>query len=225
MVRSLAMPSSPVPLEVARRTMRLRACFEPMFIGSNKWGNDEGIRSFLTALCWRLVPIIGRCDYAVQAHAFHSQIDGAIMRAQQNSIEETNVRKCYAWLLSLNALAMCAMSALGQDYPSKPTRIYPAGAGGGVDFAARLLAQGLSSSLGQPVVVENRGGSAVVAAEPVAKSAPDGYTLIFYGSGFWLTPFMRDKTPYDPVKDFAPISLTNRSPNVLVVHPSLPVKN
>ena len=111
-----------------------------------------------------------------------------------------------------------------QDYPSRTVRVVTAAPGGGVDFAARLIAQGLTGSLGQPVVVENRGGNAVLAADPVAKSPPDGYTLLFYGSGVWLTPFMRDNTPYDPVRDFAPVSLTNRSPNVLVVHPSLPVK-
>ena len=115
--------------------------------------------------------------------------------------------------------------AFGQEYPNKTIRVFTAAPGGGVDFAARLIAQGLTSGLGQPVVVENRGGNAILAAEPVAKSPPDGYTLIFYGSGFWLTPFMRDNTPYDPVRDFAPISLTNSSPNVLVVHPSLPVKS
>ncbi len=118
-----------------------------------------------------------------------------------------------------------ACTASAQDYPTRTIRILTAAAGGGVDFAARLIAQGLTTSFGQPVVVENRGGSALVAADPVLKAAPDGYTLIFYGSGLWLTPFMRDKSPYDPVRDFAPISLTNRSPNVLVVHPALPVKS
>jgi tripartite-type tricarboxylate transporter receptor subunit TctC len=118
-----------------------------------------------------------------------------------------------------------AGTVYAQDFPNRTVRIYTAAAGGGVDFAARLIAQGLTASLGQPVVVENRGGNALVAAEPVMKAPPDGHTLIFYGSGFWLTPFMRDKTPYDPVRDFAPVSLTNRSPNVLVVHPSLPVKS
>jgi tripartite-type tricarboxylate transporter receptor subunit TctC len=123
------------------------------------------------------------------------------------------------------ACALVAMQSLAQDYPVKPIRILTAAPGGGVDFAARQIAQGLAAAFGQQVIVENHGGNAIFAADPVAKSAPDGYTLLFYGSGMWLTPFMRDKTPYDPQKDFAPVSLTNRSPNVLVVHPSLPVKN
>ena len=126
-------------------------------------------------------------------------------------------------IFSAAALALFAAAASGDDYPNRPIRILTAGAGGGVDFGARLIAQGLSKSLGQPVVVENRGGSALLVAEPIAKAPPDGYNLLFYGSALWLTPFMRETTPYDPLGDFAPISLTNRSPNVLVVHPSLPV--
>jgi tripartite-type tricarboxylate transporter receptor subunit TctC len=112
-----------------------------------------------------------------------------------------------------------------QNYPVKPVRIVTAAAGGGVDFAARLIAQGISAPLGQPVVVENRGGSGNIAAELVAKAPPDGYTVILYGSGFWLTPLMLDNAPYDVVRDFLPIVLTNRAPNILVVNPSLPVKS
>ena len=130
-------------------------------------------------------------------------------------------------VVAVSSVVLCALSALpagAQNYPTKPVRMITAAAGGGVDFAARQIAAGLSEVFGQQVIVENRGGSALTAAEPVARSAPDGYTLLFYGSALWLTPFMRESTPYDPVRDFAPISLTNRSPNVLVVHPSLPVK-
>ena len=93
-----------------------------------------------------------------------------------------------------------------------------------MDFAARLIAQGISAPLGQQVVVENRGGSAGVAAELVAKSPPDGHTLLMYGSGFWMTPLLQDNARYDPVRDFLPVALTSTAPNVLVINPVLPVK-
>jgi tripartite-type tricarboxylate transporter receptor subunit TctC len=124
------------------------------------------------------------------------------------------------------ALVLCfAGPVCAQNYPTKPIRIVTAAAGGGVDFATRLIATGITGPLGQPVVVDNRGGSAVIAAEQVAHAPADGYTLLLYGSGFWLTPLMRDDSPYDAVRDFVPIVLTNRSPNILVVNPALPVKS
>ena len=112
----------------------------------------------------------------------------------------------------------------GQDYPNKPVRMVTSAAGGGADLMARLIAQGLTVGLGQQVVVENRGGVATIAAQVVAKAPPDGYTLLFYGSSFWLLPFL-ENTPYDPVRDFSPITWAVSLPNVLVVHPSLPVKS
>jgi tripartite-type tricarboxylate transporter receptor subunit TctC len=112
-----------------------------------------------------------------------------------------------------------------QEYPSKPIRIIAASAGSSGDFAARLIAQGISGSLGQQIIVENRGGSVVVSGELVAKAAPDGYTLLFMPSSLWLLPFMQDNVPYDPVRDFAPITLSGRTPAILVVHPSLRVKS
>lgn len=114
--------------------------------------------------------------------------------------------------------------AWGQAYPSKFVRIVTAEAGGGNDFAARVIAQELSKTLGQQVIVENRGGAGgAIAAEYVAKSPPDGYTLLLYSSSIWVIPLLRDNTPYDPVRDFAPITLAASSPNTVVVHPSLPV--
>lgn len=114
---------------------------------------------------------------------------------------------------------------MAQEFPSKTLRLITASPGGGTDFAARLIATRLSPALGQQVVVENRGGSGIVAGEQLAKAPADGHTLLLYGSGIWLLPFMRDRMPFDPVKDFAPVSITNSSPNALVVHPSLPVKS
>lgn len=96
--------------------------------------------------------------------------------------------------------------------------------GSGTDFVARMLATGMGSNLGRPVVVENRGGG-IVAVEAVLKAPADGHTLLLYGTSLWLAPFMRENTAYDPVADFAPVTLAALSPNLLVVHPALPVEN
>ena len=112
----------------------------------------------------------------------------------------------------------------GQGYPSKVIRIVTLEAGGGNDLISRVIAQALPQSVGQQVVVENRPGEGI-AADYVAKAPPDGYTLLVGGSIVWLGPFVYESLTYDPVKDFAPISLTNRSFNLIVVHPSLPVKS
>jgi len=110
----------------------------------------------------------------------------------------------------------------GQDYPSKPIRIFTSTAGGGTDFATRIVAQGLTGPLGQPVIVENR--VAIISIETVSKAAPDGYTLLFAGGTLWIVPLLQN-VPYDTVRDFSPITFTGRSPAVLLVHPSLPVKS
>jgi tripartite-type tricarboxylate transporter receptor subunit TctC len=114
--------------------------------------------------------------------------------------------------------------ANAQEFPSKTVRIVASEAGGGGDFIARLLAVGLTSAFGQQVIVENRGGG-VVAGDVVARSAPDGYTLLLYGNTLWLLPLMRKQVPYDPQRDFVPVTLAGRAGNVLAVHPSLPVKS
>ena len=113
----------------------------------------------------------------------------------------------------------------GQDFPHRPIRIYTTAPGGGSDFSARIIAQTLPASLGQPVIVENRGGSVTIAATEVMKAPPDGHSLLLYGSTLWLLPYLHDKVPYDPLRDFLPVTMTNRAPNVLVVHASLPVKS
>ena len=112
--------------------------------------------------------------------------------------------------------------ARGENYPSRPIRLLTAELGGGSDLAARLVAQGLAERLGQQIVVDNRVGG-VILAEVAAKAAPDGYTLLLYSGTLWVLPFMQEKLPYDPVRDFAPITLVGTSPAVLVVHPSVPV--
>ena len=117
----------------------------------------------------------------------------------------------------------CSAAYAQATYPSKIIRIVASAAGGSTDFSARIIAQGLTNSFGQQVIVDNR--SAIIAPQVVAKSPADGYTLAIFSGQAWLLPFLQDNVPYDPVKDFASISVTDRSPTVLVVHPSLPVKS
>ena len=108
-----------------------------------------------------------------------------------------------------------------QSYPSKPIRIVTSPAGGGNDFPARLIARAISGPLGQQVIVDNR--PTVLIADIVAKAPPDGHTLLVTGSAHWIGPLV-EKVTYDAIKDFAPITLIDRSPSVLVVHPSRPLK-
>ncbi len=113
------------------------------------------------------------------------------------------------------------------DYPNKPVRfISPFSAGGGTDTVSRALAQRLSEQTGRPFIVDNRGGAeGVIGTDMGAKAPPDGYTLVVANLGtFCLTPNLR-KVPYDPLRDFAPVTLTTTSGTVLVVNPSLPVRS
>jgi tripartite-type tricarboxylate transporter receptor subunit TctC len=112
--------------------------------------------------------------------------------------------------------------AFADSYPSKSIRIITAEAGGGSDFASRLVAPALASGLGQQVLVDNRIG--LIAPQVVSKAPPDGYTLLLLGAALWLPPFMRDNVPYQ-VSDFLPVSLLTKAPNILVVHPQLPVRS
>jgi tripartite-type tricarboxylate transporter receptor subunit TctC len=121
---------------------------------------------------------------------------------------------------------LAAGPAGGEAYPSKPIRMLAPEPGGGNEIAGRMIARALSEALGQPLVVENRGAaSGVIAGEIVAKANPDGYTLLYYGSTIWLLPFLREKVPFDPLRDFAPISLATTAPFFLFAHPSVPAKN
>jgi tripartite-type tricarboxylate transporter receptor subunit TctC len=116
-------------------------------------------------------------------------------------------------------------TAFAQPYPKGPVRvILPFPAGGGVDAAGRILAQALGESLGKPFLIENRGGAnGNIGTEAAAKSVADGHVLLFTGAGFVTNPSLYKKVPYDPVKDFEPVSLMALGPNILVVHPSLAV--
>jgi len=124
---------------------------------------------------------------------------------------------------ALVALAIVSAPALAQTYPNKPVRIVTAAVGGGIDLTARVLAHGLTERLGQQFIVDNRGGTNV-APQTVAKGNPDGYTLLAHNNTVWIAPIL-DDVPYDQEKELAPITLTSRAPNVLVIHPSLGVNS
>jgi tripartite-type tricarboxylate transporter receptor subunit TctC len=124
-------------------------------------------------------------------------------------------------------VALLLSSAVGaQTYPDRAVRIIvPFAAGGPTDAMARILAQKFTENLGQPFVVENRAGAGGnIGMSAAAKSAPDGYTLIMVSSSFVVNPSLYSNVPYDAYKDFAPISLAAASPNLIVVHPSVPAR-
>jgi tripartite-type tricarboxylate transporter receptor subunit TctC len=123
-------------------------------------------------------------------------------------------------------LMLCTMAALAQPFPSKPVRIVnPFAPGGATDILARHMGQKLTELWGQPAVVENRAGaSGALGVEHVAKSAPDGYTmLIATQTTHAVNPALYAKLPYDPAKDFAPLTLAGSTPLALLVHPAMPV--
>jgi tripartite-type tricarboxylate transporter receptor subunit TctC len=125
------------------------------------------------------------------------------------------------------ALIIAGGPAIAQGYPAGPVRvIVPFPPGGGVDGAGRLISQKLTEALGKQFIVDNRpGANGMIGSELAAKSAKDGYTLMVNGANFVTTPSLYAKVTYDPVRDFEPVSLIALAPNVLVVHPSLPVKS
>ena len=131
-------------------------------------------------------------------------------------------------LAGVVALAGAATLALAQNYPNKPIRIVvPYPAGGPIDMTTRPLAQKLTEAIGNPVVVDNRGGAnGTIGTDNVAKSPADGYSLVVAsGGGFAIGPHVYSKLPFDVFKDFAPVSLFVTMPELLAVHPSLPVRS
>ena len=133
-----------------------------------------------------------------------------------------------AWMLPVCMMtlagagwAQTAATGSGQAYPVKPLRFITAAAGGGSDFATRLIATPLGPALGQQVIVDNRG---VLASDIAAKAPADGYSLLVVGPTLWLLPFMRDSVGSD-LSDFAPITMATQTANMLVVHPTLPAKS
>ncbi len=124
------------------------------------------------------------------------------------------------------ALVLVPAAALAQAWPSKPIHlVVPYAAGGGVDTVARALAQELGTVLKTSVIVENKpGASSIIGSDYVAKAAPDGYTLLVNVGTHYAMPYLAKNVPYDPVKDFTPITVVGRAPQVLAVHPSVPAK-
>ncbi len=127
----------------------------------------------------------------------------------------------------LTGVALAAAALAAQAFPTKPvTIVVPFSPGGATDIMSRVLAERLNKRLGQPVIVENRpGGGTMIASEHVARAAPDGHTLLLAASSLGIAPSLYAKVNYDPIKDFTPVSQVASVVHVLVVHPSMPVKN
>jgi tripartite-type tricarboxylate transporter receptor subunit TctC len=131
-------------------------------------------------------------------------------------------------ILFAGLAALPAAQAWAQaGYPSRPVRvIVPSAPGGGTDVLTRRITPAFSRHLGQQVIVDNRGGAAtIIGSELAARAAPDGYTLLMGLSTLTILPSIRKELPFDALKDFAPISMAVAAPNILAVHPSLPVKS
>lgn len=137
------------------------------------------------------------------------------------------MRLLHRLALAVMTFCLAAGAAIGQQYPDRPVRfIVPFAPGGGADVVARIVSERLAKELGQSVLVENKpGAGATLGADFVAKSAPDGYTLLYGTPGPQIiNPFLMKKLPYDPVNDFAPITRLVVIPNLLVVHPGVPAR-
>src|SRR5713226_9534777 len=147
--------------------------------------------------------------------------------ARQGTTLGLRVRRLL-WALPLAAGAVfgheSALAQAADAWPSKPIRfILPFPPGGGTDILGRIISERLAANLGQPVVIENRGGAGGnVGAEAAAKSAPDGYTIVLVAPSLAISPSLYSKLNYDPVKDFAPVGLVAQVPNVMITHPSVP---
>ena len=134
--------------------------------------------------------------------------------------------RIFARITACCAALLFSGAVLAQAYPAHPVKIIvPFAPGGPTDAMARILAQKLTEDLGQPFVVENRAGAGGnIGMGMAAKAAADGYTLLMVSSSFVVNPGLYSKVPYDAYKDFAPITLAAASPNLIVVHPSVPAK-
>ena len=135
-------------------------------------------------------------------------------------------RNFAALLLAPLLVALATSAALAQNYPNKPVRlVLPYAPGGIIDYVGRTLAQHLSEPLGQPVVAENRPGAGGIAGtDTVARSAPDGYTIVIMDPAIVINPTLQPTMPYDLFKQLTTVSIVSSSPEVLVVAPQLAVK-
>jgi tripartite-type tricarboxylate transporter receptor subunit TctC len=148
------------------------------------------------------------------------QSDANLTRRGGDSMKHMACTACALLLTTAPA------AGVAQQWPARPLRIITAEVGGSLDFASRIIAQGLTQALGQQVIVENRGGAGgAIGIEMTAKATPDGYTLLLYGSAIWLLPALRPSVGWDPVKDFAPVTMAATSPHIVLVHPSVAAKS
>jgi tripartite-type tricarboxylate transporter receptor subunit TctC len=165
-------------------------------------------------------------SYAAEINDYNREnFEGTRMRASAlpNLLYTTSLSLFVACACVVDtSRAQSASAGPGLVYPVKPVRIVTAEVGSGNDLVARAIALSISGNLGQQFIVDNRG---FMGSEIAARSAPDGYTLLCYGAPMWLSPFLRARVPWDPLKDFAPVTLTVDTPNILVVHPSIAAKS
>src|SRR5207237_4998578 len=152
----------------------------------------------------------------------------SVAGADQEAVARQDARMMRRMVVLFTAMlaAIVAASAGAQDYPTRPIRVVvPFSPGGAVDGPMRVIAQEMSKSMGVGVIIDNKpGAGATIGADAVAKSPPDGYTLLLASQTNVISATLYSKLPYDAIEDFVPISLIGREPGVLVVHPSLPVK-
>jgi tripartite-type tricarboxylate transporter receptor subunit TctC len=136
-------------------------------------------------------------------------------------------KSCARSLLAAPLLALCATAALAQPYPNRPVKlIVPFAPGGFTDVVARILGQKLSVSMGQQFVIENKAGAgSIIGTDFVAKSAPDGYTLVMVSSTHVISPWIYKNMPYDPIKGFTVVGKLVDSAYVLLVNPKVPARN
>lgn len=133
-------------------------------------------------------------------------------------------------LLIAGVMSFCVygmgLEAAAQNYPTRPIRlVVPFGAGGGTDNLARIIEPTISKALGQPLIIDNRpGAGSVIGMDAVAKSAPDGYTLVMTDTSIAINPSLQKNMPYDTLKDFEPVSLLATAPVILVAHAKVPAK-
>jgi tripartite-type tricarboxylate transporter receptor subunit TctC len=140
----------------------------------------------------------------------------------------TTIRSVLYGFMILALPMLASHVALGQTYPTRPIRlVVPSSPGAGVtDIMARLIGQHLSANIGQQIVIDNRpGASGILGSEVVSRAAPDGYTLLIANVSLVVNPYLYPKMPYDPLKDFVPITMVNSAPLLLVVHPSIAAKS
>jgi tripartite-type tricarboxylate transporter receptor subunit TctC len=137
------------------------------------------------------------------------------------------MKKLFTLVCTAALLSFMSVQALAQTYPTRPVKIVvPFGPGGFTDVVARILGVKLSESLGQPVVIENKpGAGSMIGTDQVAKSAPDGHTLLIVSSTHVISPWIYKSVPYDPIKSFTPVTRLVDSPYVLLTHPKVPAKN